>query len=238
MNKFYVYMYLRSNHSKYGKAESPYYVGKGCEKRAFDKNRHSRPPEDHSRIIFVAENMTEPDAFQLEMLLVFFYGRIDKGTGLLRNLTDGGEGQTGRIQSEEEKRVKSEWMKAHPNRGNEVCPKWPKGKPRSPETLEKQKAYWAIEENRKVHGERLKGKSHPAWNKGIARTEEQRKAHSDRMRGRKQSAESVIKRATGIKQSSLKRFGCTGNERRRMRRRERYTELQKVGLGYQRKRKK
>jgi hypothetical protein len=53
------------------------------------------------------------DAEKLEVIrLIAFYGRIDNGTGCLRNLTDGGEGVTGRIQPEEERRRRSEWIKA------------------------------------------------------------------------------------------------------------------------------
>ena len=45
--------------------------------------------------------MTEPDAFQSEMLLISLYGRIDLGTGCLRNRTDGGEGLYGQVFSSE-----------------------------------------------------------------------------------------------------------------------------------------
>lgn len=38
--------------------------------------------------------MSEADAFQAEMLNIYLYGRIDQGTGCLRNRTDGGEGIT------------------------------------------------------------------------------------------------------------------------------------------------
>jgi hypothetical protein len=151
MDNFYVYMYLRTNSSKHGEAGSPYYIGKGKGHRVLDSNRHIPRPTDTANIVFFATDLTEWDAHQLEMLLIHRFGRIDLGTGSLRNLTDGGEGQSGRIQPEDEKRRKSEWMKANPNRGNAVCPKWPKGKPRSEETKAKQSAS-------------MKGK--PAWNKG------------------------------------------------------------------------
>ncbi len=70
--------------------------------RAFKKSGHRiRIPKDRARIAIVAENLSEVDAFQLEMLLIYLHGRIDNGTGILRNLTDGGEGTSGTIVSSE-----------------------------------------------------------------------------------------------------------------------------------------
>jgi NUMOD3 motif len=96
VNVFYVYKYLRARDSKNGAAGSPYYVGKGKGKRMFDKNHRCKPPSDVANIVVVSHSMSEWDAHQLEMLLIYVYGRIDKGTGCLANLTDGGEGQMGR----------------------------------------------------------------------------------------------------------------------------------------------
>jgi hypothetical protein len=111
-----VYMYLRANNSEHGIAGTPYYVGKGRGDRAYSTNRKiTRRPTDLSRIVFVATGLKEPDAFQLEMLLIYIHGRIDLGTGCLRNKTDGGEGQHGvhKPHTEEWK----QWMKEHPNSG-------------------------------------------------------------------------------------------------------------------------
>ena len=119
-------MYLRSNDSRNGKKGTPYYVGKGKGMRAFDKHHRCKPPSDSSLIIFMARHLSECDAHQLEMLLIHVYGRIDNKTGCLANLTDGGEGQHGRIVSEKEKLHKSKWMKS-----------WRKAFPLSKETKEK-----------------------------------------------------------------------------------------------------
>lgn len=89
-NTYYVYAYMREN-------GTPYYVGKGKEGRAWSKN-HGRisVPKDKNRIIMLRENLSEFEAFELEKKLICEYGRKDLGTGLLMNLTDGGEGSSNR----------------------------------------------------------------------------------------------------------------------------------------------
>ncbi len=90
MNNFYVYMYLRSYNSKHGPVSSPYYVGKGKGKRAWNKDHAISLPTNPKNIIIVEGCLSESDAFQLEKDLIKQYGRIDLGTGCLHNRTDGG----------------------------------------------------------------------------------------------------------------------------------------------------
>ena len=52
--------------------------------------------------------MNEADALQCEMFKIYLYGRIDIGTGILRNKTNGDEGGHGYIPSEESKKKMSE----------------------------------------------------------------------------------------------------------------------------------
>jgi hypothetical protein len=87
-NIYYVYIYLREDNT-------PYYVGKGSRSRYIDKQKHTVKLPPRERIKFVAENLTEHEAFNLEKELIVKYGRKDLGTGILRNLTDGGEGSSG-----------------------------------------------------------------------------------------------------------------------------------------------
>ena len=208
-----------------GLAGSPYYIGKGHGKRAFTKHGNVPLPKDKSKIVILLSGMTEDLANAEEKRLIAVYGRIDRGTGCLRNRTDGGEGQCGVILSEERKRFNSEWMKAHPNAGNEMtgC--------RTPEARAKAAASNTGKkrsaEYRQRRSESQRGiLPHCAgWNKGIPRTEEQKAVHSVLLSGRKQSPEAVAKRAEANRASSIALFGCAGIERRRMRRRERYAEL-------------
>jgi hypothetical protein len=95
LTEFYVYMYLR-------KDGTPYYVGKGKNNRAYSTQRtFNQPSKD--RIVFPYTNLTEEDAFKYEKDLIAKYGRKDNGTGILRNLTDGGDGASGYIQTPEAK---------------------------------------------------------------------------------------------------------------------------------------
>ena len=98
---YYVYAYLRSKDGERGPKYSPYYVGKGCGQRAFNTKRAIPAPADRSFIVFLEEGLTETEAFALEKYAVGLYGRIDKGTGILWNMTDGGEGCSGVIMPEE-----------------------------------------------------------------------------------------------------------------------------------------
>jgi hypothetical protein len=103
-NRFYVYAYLRAEDSMDGAAYSPYYVGKGCGRRAFSGQRAIPRPKSKTLIVFIQEGLTELDALNLEVYCIGLYGRINNGTGILRNMTDGGEGCSGYVFSEKMKR--------------------------------------------------------------------------------------------------------------------------------------
>ncbi|WP_353485420.1 NUMOD3 domain-containing DNA-binding protein [Haliscomenobacter sp.] len=91
---YYVYAYLTEHNI-------PYYIGKGSKKRAWLKHpSETQPPKDNIRIIILEHNLSEIGAFALERRYIRWYGRIDLKTGVLHNLTDGGEGASGKIHSQ------------------------------------------------------------------------------------------------------------------------------------------
>jgi len=85
----------------------PFYYGIFEDKyRPFEKTRRNNlwdkiVAKTDYKINIIKEGLTWEEACQMERDLIKQYGRIDKGTGILTNLTDGGDGTVGLIRSEE-----------------------------------------------------------------------------------------------------------------------------------------
>ena len=117
MNKspenYYTYAYLRENDSKHGKRKTPYYIGKGKGNRMYKANgRCCGVPVDKNFIVILKSGLSEQEAFKWEEFYIRHYGRQDLGTGILRNKSDGGEGASGKIWSEESKNKQRQNMMA------------------------------------------------------------------------------------------------------------------------------
>ena len=151
--EYYTYAYLRED-------DTPYYIGKGKAGR-INNNLHNinLPPEN--RRIYLKKNLTDEEARKHEIYMIAILGRKDLGTGILRNMTNGGEGCAGRSLSDETKKKLSD---AH------------KGKKKSIEhrkaLSEAAKKRRASKETRDKMSKGLMGKNNPSygkrwWNNGV-----------------------------------------------------------------------
>jgi hypothetical protein len=84
----------------------PFYVGKGCGGRYRDMSGRKHNKHLYNKITqqrrlkghvvnftkFISTNLSEQQALDLEIKLIKEYGRLDIGTGILLNATEGGDG--------------------------------------------------------------------------------------------------------------------------------------------------
>jgi len=189
-NIYYIYSYLRENHS-------PYYIGKGKEGRAFTKGyKEVRPPQDKSKVKILKANLTEEEAFALERLYILMFGRKDLGTGILRNKTDGGDGASGAIRSDEtrEKLRQANLGKQRPQWVYDKIAASNTGKKLSDETKAK---ISAIHKGKKCTEEHKRKVSEAK--KGFKHTEEAKQKMSAARKGKKLSPEHIEKIGKAVK---------------------------------------
>lgn len=163
-SKYYTYAYLRED-------RTPYYIGKGKGNRAYKKRTGEiRPPKDENRIILLKQNLTEEEAFRHEKYMISVFGRKDLRTGILRNKTDGGEGASGSIKTEEHRKklsVANKGKKLSEETKNKMSEKR-KGRVLSEETKQKIRESLSgikrSDETKKKISEVTKGRI--PWNKG------------------------------------------------------------------------
>jgi hypothetical protein len=102
--EYYTYAYLRED-------GTPYYIGRGKHQKKSKYRRmntkfgHSVSVPNEKRKIILKDNLSLNDANKHEIYMIFIFGKKYDGTGILRNLVDGGTGGCvpGRKLSEETK---------------------------------------------------------------------------------------------------------------------------------------
>ena len=194
---YYTYAYLRED-------KTPYYIGKGTGKRIYSTNRSIKPPKDKSRIIYLKQNLTEAEAFKHEIYMIAVFGRKDLGTGILYNMTDGGEGSSGCIPSEESRRKMSDarkgekhylYGKSPSEESRRKMSEAHKGRTPSEESRRKMsdthKGKTHTEETRRKISEANKDKNHPNYGKTLS--EETRRKIGEAHKGKSLSEETKRK---------------------------------------------
>lgn len=133
MNNFYVYIFLdprKDGEFSYGEHKfkyEPFYVGKGKNNRCKNHLREWSLKDKTLKnnkiksllklglkpiIIKLFLNLSEVDSFDKEKEMIKKIGRLDLNTGPLLNMTDGGEGNSGVILTQETKTKISEKLKS------------------------------------------------------------------------------------------------------------------------------
>ena len=154
MNNYYTYAYLRED-------GTPYYIGKGKAGRINNTLHTIHLPVKEERRIFLKKNLTDEEARKHEIYMIAILGRKDLGTGILRNMTNGGEGCAGRVLSEETKKKLSD---SHKGRKKSAA-----HRKALSEAAKKRKA---SEETREKMSKVFMGENNPSfgkkwWNNGV-----------------------------------------------------------------------
>ena len=179
---YYTYAYLRED-------RTPYYIGKGKGNRIYKRgSRVFAPPKDKSRIIYLKQNLTEEEAFKHEIYMIAVLGRIDLGTGILHNMTDGGEGISNPSEETRKKISDAQKGKTHTEESRKKMSESKKN---------------ISEETRRKIGEASKGR-----NKDRIVSEETRRKMSESGKGRTHSEDSKKKMSEASKGTKWWNDGC------------------------------
>lgn len=194
INKYYIYRHIRIDRNE------PFYIGIGSKqnrshsnlkseyRRAFEKNRKESSIWNNivSKTEYKVEILLESDSYEFikekEIEFIKLYGRINRNTGCLANMTDGGDGfigyipskekiekhklfMTGRKQSEEEKQKRNKSRKGyvHSEETKIKMSNSHKGKKTSKEHLEKLQKGQILANSKPIDQYDLKGNFIRSW---------------------------------------------------------------------------
>lgn len=76
----YVYAYMRND-------GTPYYIGRGTNRRAWVSHKAVKTPKDKSKIVILESNLTIAQSVELERKMIEQYGKAKDG-GYLANIKD------------------------------------------------------------------------------------------------------------------------------------------------------
>lgn len=155
---YYTYAYLRED-------GTPYYIGRGKGDRAFDTTHRIKvPPRD--RVLFLKKDLTYAEASQHEIYMIAVLGRKDLGTGILRNLTNGGEGRPGPKPREEVEKIrKANTGKKQSEQTKAKLREVKTGVPIHSEESKEMYRQMFLTENPNKSGDAIRGKF--MWNNGV-----------------------------------------------------------------------
>ncbi len=235
INKYYIYAYLdprKPGEYIYGGTifdYEPFYIGKGTGDRYLiythmNQNRHLdnkikkiKKEGFLVKIEFVQKNLVESEAFKQEIYFIGCIGRNDKGMGPLCNMTDGGEGASGKpggmlgkklsieVRTKISKALKGRPGKPHSEETKNKLAAASTGKTQSRELINKRmtarKGYRHSEKTKSKISDSLKG--HPAskGNMGTKYSDDVRRKLSESHKGKKQSEEQIRKKSLGLKRA-------------------------------------
>ena len=149
---YYIYAYINKRTGR------PYYIGKGKGNRAFVNHGRVTVPKNKDYIVFCETNLSNVGACALERRLIRLWGKKSDNTGILLNLTDGGEGGLGGNTYVRTDEIKEKIRKTNLKKGinfvsngaTDAAAKVTKGKKQSPEHVRKRA------EGRKGKGKKIR----------------------------------------------------------------------------------
>ena len=211
----YVYRHIRKDKNEV------FYIGIGSDSDYYRANKFSERNEIWNRIKNKTEILVEilhkniewGEACRIEIELIKKYGRINNKTGILSNMTDGGEGTLNKVINED-----TRYLLGNGNRGKKRTEESKKRQSESVKGIKKPKEHGEkirqyrtgkkmSEESKLKISKNSKGRS--SWNKGITFSEESKLKMSISKKGKKTSGDNpnskmVINMLNGIYYETLK----------------------------------